>query len=67
MKLGTEELTEVWLMPSDHAKFPRLIDVFATVDGAREYIAEEGEKYAGTLEIVLVTTARQRVTTKWTI
>jgi hypothetical protein len=62
MELGTEEVAEVWFMPSNSAAYsPRTITVCASVEVAHEYIATEAARYAGTLEIVRVTTTRQRV------
>jgi len=62
MNLGLKETTEVWFLPKNREAYsPRLIQEFASVDDAREYITDEATKYAGALEMVRVTTNRQRV------
>lgn len=62
MELGTEEVAEIWFMPSNNTAYsPRVITVCASVEAAREYIATTSARYAGQLEIVRVTTTRQRV------
>lgn len=62
MQLGTDEATEVWFLPSNRAAYaPRVLTTFATTDEAREYLAREAGKYAGSIELVRVTLVRQRV------
>ena len=62
MELGTEGHVEVWFMPNNTGAYsPRLLTVCASVDAARRYVTDDADKYAGRLEIVRVTTTRQRV------
>ena len=62
MKLGTDETFEVWLLPSNREAYcPRVLQGFDSIEIARDYAAEESEKYCGTLEIVRSVTTRQRV------
>ena len=62
MNLGFEEITEVWFLPANREAYAlRVLQEFASVDAAREYVAAEAVQYAGELEMVRVTTHRQRV------
>jgi hypothetical protein len=62
MRLGIEEVTEVWFLPANRESYyPSVLQEFTSVDYARHYINEEAARYAGELEMVRVTTHRQRV------
>jgi hypothetical protein len=61
MNLGIEEIVEVWFIPANHEAYSqRILQTFASVDAAREYIKTEANKFLGELEMVRVTIKRQR-------
>jgi hypothetical protein len=60
MNLGIEEIVEVWFIPANHEAYsPRILQTFACVDAAREFIKAEAHKFLGELEMVRVTIKRQ--------
>ena len=62
MKLGTEEETEVWFLPSNADGYsPRVLCRFDSVQEARDFQDKEQSRYFGALELVRMVTVRQRV------
>ncbi len=62
MKLGIEEIIEVWFFPANQEAYAtHVVQNFSSVDAAREYIKTEADKFFGDLEMVRVTINRQRV------
>ena len=62
MSLGASEDIEVWFIPSNQAGYSLcVLQSFSLIEEARYYIANETAKYNGALEMVRVTTTRQRV------
>lgn len=61
MNLGIEEIVEVWFIPANHEAYSqRMLQTFACVDAAREFIKTEANKFCGELAMVRQTTKRQR-------
>ena len=62
MKLGTEEETEVWFLPSNTDGYsPRVLGRFYSVQEARDFREKEQARYFGVLELARMVTVRQRV------